>query len=106
MFRTVYWEDRPPSPPGERIPPNEIACFFTPEPRKETAFLDLDLNLDHFPNFSRPGFMERENGRPRVNLAETSGQGPRTSEGPREQGIGLRVVLEALDLRIPLQLSA
>ena len=47
--------------PRKRIPPNEISCLFTPEPRKETAFLDLDLalNLDRFPTFSRPGFMER-----------------------------------------------
>jgi hypothetical protein len=35
--------------------------LLTPEPRKETPFLDLDLalNLDRFPNFSRPRFMER-----------------------------------------------
>ena len=46
----------------ERIPSTFNFVLLTPEPRRETAFLDLDLDLNHdldrFPNFSPPGFME------------------------------------------------
>ena len=54
----------------ERIPPNSSFVLLTPESRKETAFLDhdpssvaalrrvdLSLDLDRFPDCSRPGFM-------------------------------------------------
>ena len=46
---------------GDRIPPTPISCFFTPGPCRETAFRDLDLNLDldQFPNFPGPGFIGR-----------------------------------------------
>ena len=54
-----------PSPAGERIRLNSSLVRLTPESRKETAFLDHDLALDHdrFPNFSVPAFMEGGNRR-------------------------------------------
>ena len=42
------------SPERERIPPTSNFVLITPEPRQETAFRDLDLNLDRFPDFSHP----------------------------------------------------
>ena len=58
--------------PGERIPLTSKFVLLTPEPRKEIAFRDLDhaLDLDRFPDFSRPGFMGRESARPRGGAAD------------------------------------
>ena len=43
----------------ERISRTLNFAPLTPETRKETAFRDLDLNLDRFADYSRPGFTER-----------------------------------------------
>ena len=47
--------------PWRRESPEPIFALFTPEPRKEIPFpnLDFDHNLDRFPVFSRPRFMEK-----------------------------------------------
>ena len=74
-FRTEYGEECSPSPrpspARERIPPTFDLVLLPPEPRKEMAFRDLDhaLDLDRFPDFSRPGFMGRESFRPRGGIA-------------------------------------
>ena len=43
-------------PLRERILPTLNFGLLTPESHKETAFRGLDLNLDRFPDCSRPGF--------------------------------------------------
>ena len=66
---------------GENSPKPDFVLL-TPEPRKETAILDHDLalDLDRFPNFSRPGFMGRE--QPQTSSLSSMVPGSVTAQAP------------------------